>query len=168
MIENLTLRGCIEFAVATEELGAKVYEKLAQQFSHTKDISEIFSQLAADELVHKDQFSNLLKQSFEEKNIGETTENQEYLRAMSLSGFFSRNQSPFQKIEQVQDRDDALKLALDFEKATLGFYKAVEDVLGKHEVLSQVIETERSHVIVLMKALLVEGSKFRSLQDRWP
>ena len=87
---------------------------------------------------------------------------------MSLSEFFSHHRGPFKDIESIQDRNDALQRALDFEKATLGFYKAVEDVLGTNEVLTEVIETERNHVVVLMKALLVEGSKFRSLQDQWP
>jgi hypothetical protein len=44
----------------------------------------------------------------------------------------------------------------------------VEDVLGKQELLSQVMEAERIHVIILMKALLVEGSAFRGLEDKWP
>ena len=87
---------------------------------------------------------------------------------MSLSEFFSHDRGPFQEIEKNQDRTAALQMALDFEKATLGFYKAVEDVLGKNELLSQVIEAEKNHIVALMKALLVEGSKFRGLQDTWP
>jgi rubrerythrin len=157
----------MEFAVATEELGAKMYSRLAAKFSDSKDISEIFARLAADELVHKRQFSELLKQTPEEKGVSETPEKREYLKAMSISEFFS-HRSPFQKIENLQDRNDALQFAFNFEKATLGFYKAVEEVLGKQELLSQVAETERNHVVVLMKALLVEGSAFRGLQDLWP
>ena len=61
-----------------------------------------------------------------------------------------------------------MQKALEFEKATLGFYKAVEDVLGKDELLTGVINAEQHHIVVLIKALLVEGSKFRTLQDRWP
>jgi rubrerythrin len=167
MIEDITLKGCMEFAVATEEIGEKMYSRLAAKFSHSKEVSEIFSRLAADEQVHKRQFSELLKQTPEEKGISETPEKREYLKAMSISEFFS-HRSPFQKIDGIQDRNDALHLAFGFEKATLGFYKAVEDALGKQELLSQVMETERNHVVVLMKALLVEGSAFRGLQDRWP
>ena len=87
---------------------------------------------------------------------------------MSISEFFSHHRSPFRDINKLQDHTDALAKALDFEKATLGFYRATEDALGKHELLTQVIEIEKSHVTVLMKALLVEGSKFRGLEDRWP
>ena len=168
MLGNVTLKGCIEFAIATEELGAEVYMKLAAKFSDGKEISDLFSHLAADEKIHKQQFSELLKKSSAGKGTGETAENREYLKAMSVSEFFSHHRGPLKDIANIQDRNDALQIALDFEKATLGFYKAMEDVIGKQEPLSQVIETERNHVIVLMKALVVEGSAFRGLQEKWP
>jgi rubrerythrin len=168
MIEDITLKGCMEFAVATEELGSTYYARLAANFSGSKDIAQLFSRLAADEQVHKKQFSELLQKASENKVIGRSPEKIEYLKAMSLSEFFSHHRGPFQNIENIRDRDDALQKALDFEKATLGFYRAVEDVLGENELLTQVIEAEKSHVVVLMKALIVEGSRFRGLQDRWP
>ena len=168
MIEDMTLKGCMEFAVATEELGARMYARLASKFSEAKDVSEIFSRLAADEQVHKRQFSEFLQKAPDVKGVSETPEKREYLKAMSISEFFSHQHGPFEKVEKVQGRDDALQIAFDFEKATLGFYKAMEDVLGKQDLLSQVMDAERNHVVVLMKALVVEGSKFRGLQDRWP
>jgi rubrerythrin len=168
MIEDMTLKGCMEFAVATEELGDKIYTRLAAKFGDHKDIAGLFSRLAEDERVHKRQFSELLKKAPIEEGVSDSPEKREYLKAMSISEFFSHHRGPFQNIEKIQDRNDALQKALEFEKATLGFYRAVEDVMGKRELLTEVIETERNHVIVLLKALLVEGSEFRSLQDRWP
>ena len=168
MIEDMTLKGCMEFAVATEELGAKIYARLAAKFGDHKDIAGLFTRLAQDEEVHKRQFSEYLKSAPEEEGVSNSPEKREYLKAMSLSEFFSHHRGPFKDVDKIQDRNDALQKALDFEKATLGFYKAVEDVMGKKELLTKVIETERNHVIVLLKALLVEGSEFRSLQDRWP
>lgn len=168
MIEDLTLKGCMEFAVATEELGAKVYAQLATKFGDNKEIAELFSHLAADEKVHKQQFLALLNKAPSGEGAGETSEKREYLKAMSASEFFAHHRGPFKDVEKIQDRNDALQKALDFEKATLGFYRAVEDFHGKKDLLTQVIETEKAHVVVLMKALLVEGSEFRSLQDRWP
>lgn len=168
MIEDMSLKGCLEFAVATEEAGTEFYEKLAAKFGNNKEISELFSHLAADEQVHKNQFTAFLKKAPEEEGVGETPEKRDYLKAMSVSEFFSHHRGPFKDVEKIQDRDDALQKALDFEKATLGFYKAVEDFHGKKDLLTQVIEAEKAHVIVLMKALLVEGSEFRGLQDRWP
>jgi rubrerythrin len=168
MIEDMTLKGCMEFAVATEELGSKVYTRLADKFGNNKDIAELFSRLAADELIHKKQFSALLEKAPEEEGVSGSPEKREYLKAMSISEFFSHHRGPFKDVEKIRDRNDALQKALDFEKATLGFYKAVEDFHGEKDLLTQVIETEKAHVVVLMKALLVEGSEFRGLQDRWP
>jgi len=168
MIEDITLKGCLEFAVATEEFGAKIYTRLAGKFGDSKDIAQIFIRLAEDEQIHKQQFVKLLKKTPAEEGISSSPEKREYLKAMSISEFFSHDRGPFKDIDKINDRDDALAKAMDFEKATLHFYRAVEDVLGNNEILTQVIEVERSHIVVLMKALLVEGSKFRSLQDRWP
>ena len=168
MIEDITIKGCMEFAVATEELGVKIYTRLAAKFRDSKDIMELFSRLAQDEEIHRRQFAELLRKAPADEGISSSPEKREYVKAMSISEFFSHHRGPFQDIEKIHDRDDALQRALDFEKATLGFYRAVEDVLGKQELLNQVIEIEKNHVVVLLKALLVEGSKFRGLQDRWP
>jgi rubrerythrin len=168
MIEDLTLKGCIEFAIATEEFGSENYARLAEKFSHIPEIAELFTTLSEDELVHKQQFSQLRAKAPQEAAEGQSSERNDYLKAMSCSLFFSRYQGPFKDVDTVKDRDDALQKALDFEKATLGFYKAVEEVQGSSALLAQIIEDEKSHVVAIMKALLVEGSKFRSLQDTWP
>ena len=168
MLQDITLKGCMQFAVATEELGAKIYTRLATKFGGSQDIAQLFSRLAEDERIHKRQFAELLKKAPADEGISNAPEKREYVKAMSLSEFFSHHRGPFQDIEKIQARYDALQKALEFEKATLGFYRALEDVLGKHELLNQVIQVEKSHVVVLMKALLVEGSKFRGLEDQWP
>jgi rubrerythrin len=168
MIEDLTLKGCVQFAVATEEIGVRVYKQLAGKFGDNKEISELFTHLAADEEVHKQQFLKILEKAPEMEGVSETPEKREYLKAMSISEFFSHHRGPFKDAENIKDRGDALQKALAVEKATLGFYKAVEDFHGKQDLLTQIIETEKAHVVVLMKAMLVEGSEFRGLQDRWP
>ena len=168
MLENLTLKGCIDFAIMTEELGAKNYSRLAEKFGGIEDIVQLFTQLSKDELVHKKQFSELIKQTPPEKSEVQSQETDDYLKAMSHSVFFSQYHGPFKDIETVHNREDALLKALEFEKATIGFYKAVEEVHGGSEQLSQIITAERNHIAALIKALLVEGSEFRSLQDTWP
>lgn len=167
MIEDLTLKGCLEFAVATEEFGAEKYAGLAEKFGRKPEIAQLFKRLSEDELVHKKQFSELLTKVPGDPDGGDSPEAGDYLKAMSYSVFFTRYQGPFKDVDSINDRDDALLAALEFEKATLGFYKAVEDVDGSSEVLTRIISMERSHIVVIMKALLVEGSKFRSLQDSW-
>jgi len=167
MIKDLTLKGCIEFAIVTEEFGSKNYAMLAEKFIHIPEVAELFQRLSEDELVHKQQFSELKTKAPEESVDGQSAEMNDYLKAMSHSVFFSRYPGPFKDINAIVDRDDALQKALEFEKATLLFYKAVEEVQGGSELLSQIIAAEKSHIVAIMKALLVEGSKFRSLQDSW-
>ncbi|MEJ2110336.1 MAG: ferritin family protein [Acidobacteriota bacterium] len=167
MLEELTLKGCIEFAITTEAYGAEHYARLAEKFSQDPEITKIFSRLSEDELVHKQQFTELLAKSLQAGAKDPPPEKSDYLKAMSYSAFFSPYQGPFKDIDAVEGRNDALQRALEFEKATLGFYKAFEDVNGSSDLLTKIIDAEKNHIIVVMKALLVDGSKFRSLQDSW-
>jgi len=167
MLQDLTLKGCIEFAIATEEFGAEKYSHLAKKFSDIPDVSKLFARLSEDEQVHREQFSGLLRQIPESAVKDPSGQTDDYLKAMSYSIFFSRYHGPFKNPETIKDRDDALQKALEFEKATLGFYKAVEEVQGTSAPLASIITAERSHISAIMKALLVEGSEFRSMEDSW-
>ena len=166
MLEYISLKSCIEFAVATEEIGAKFYGRLARKFASSQEIANLFELLGKDEQVHKQQFSELLKHVPQEKGEISSPEKSQYVRAMSISEFFSRYQGPFVDIDKIENRDDALEKAFGFEKATLGFYHAVQDVLGEKPTLTQVIEAEKNHITRLMK-VMITGEKFRSLEDKW-
>ncbi len=167
MIEDMSLRGCLEFAVATEDTGAKFYSRLARRFAGNQEVAKLFELLGKDEEVHKTQFSDLLKHLPEELGVSNAPEKSQYVRAMSISEFFSHSQGPFADIEKIENRDDALEKVFGFEKATLGFFQAMRDLIGENPALNQIIETEKSHITRLMK-VIVTGEKFRSLQDIWP
>jgi rubrerythrin len=166
LLKDLSLKGCITFAVATEDVGAKFYSQLAKRFAGNREVSELFELLGKDEEEHKRQFSQLLNQLPEETGASHSPEKSEYVRAMSVSEFFSR-EGPLTNIDKIGNRDDALDKVFGFEKATLGFYQAVQDLIGGSPVLNQVIEAEKSHITRLMK-VIITGEKFRSLQDQWP
>lgn len=165
-MEQMTFKKCIEFAVATEENGARFYSRMARKFSSNTEVSALFKTLGKDETVHKRLFSKLLSKEPPESGVSNAPEQSEYLRAMSISEFFSHHIGPFKDVDKIKSPEDALEKAFDFEKTTLGFYQAVQDVLGKNRTLTKIIKEERTHVIRLMKAL-VTGEKFRSLQDEW-
>lgn len=167
MIDDISLKSCMEFAVATEDVGAKFYGRLARKFTGNQELSTLFDLLGKDEEVHKRQFSELLTKLPEEVGVSSSPEKREYVRAMSISEFFSRDQGPFTDIDKIKDRDDALEKVFGFEKATLGFYQSVQDLIGKNPTLSEVIEAEKNHVTRIME-VMIAGEKFRSLQDRWP
>ena len=166
MIKDLSPRSCVEFAIATEETGARFYSQLAERFSGNRELAVIFRQLGQDEEVHRDQFFDLLSHLPQEAGTS-TAETSDYVRAMSMSEFFSREKGPLSQIDSVKSRDDALGKVFGFEKATLGYYQAAKDIIGENIALNQIIEAEKSHIARLMK-LMITGAKFRSLQDVWP
>lgn len=165
-MEEMTLKRCIEFAIATEENGARFYKRMAGKFAGNPEVSDLFKALAKDEMVHRKKFVNLLGKMPQESSVSNAPEQTEYLRAMSISEFFSHRHGPFKGADKIRSIDEALETAFDFEKATLGFYHAVQDVLGKNRTLTSIIKEEKGHVTSLMKAL-VTGEKFHSLQDEW-
>lgn len=166
MLQDVSMKKCVEFAITTEELGARFYARMAKKFGDQGDVSDLFAQLSRDEEVHKEQFSKLLSEAPDAPDVSDAPEKAQYLRAMSISEFFSHYTGPFKDRDDIENRDQALERALAFEKSTLGFYKAVEEVLGSHPTLSKIIDAERGHVTAIMKAL-VTGGKFRSTQDNW-
>jgi rubrerythrin len=165
MLEQLTLRKAIEFAVTTEDLGAKFYTRAAAKFEADADLGGIFAQLARDEEAHGRAFRALLDDAPKTHDDELDYERAQYLRAMALSEFFS-SRGPFAKLAQVSDAASALRHAFEFEKAALGFYRALRDVLGPSKPLDAIIEMEKEHLARLLK-VLATGARFRSLQDEW-
>ncbi|MBW1819804.1 MAG: hypothetical protein JRJ60_21905, partial [Deltaproteobacteria bacterium] len=90
MLNEITLRTCIEFAIATEEIGKRFYQRLAKKFADNTQISEIFQQLSKDEEVHRKQFVKLLGKTPQDEGVTSAPEKREYLKAMSISEFFSK------------------------------------------------------------------------------
>jgi rubrerythrin len=163
MITEVTLRNCAEFAVATENLGARFYGQVAQKFVDKQELGDMFERLSSDKQHHKSQFSQILSGMPQESASAFLAEKGRFLRAASLSKFFSNDWGVLGDIEELQDRASVLRWALGLEEATLMFYRAMEDTLGENPMLSQIIEVERSHIANLMNALLVEESRFCSV-----
>jgi rubrerythrin len=167
MIKDLSLKSCVEFAIATEETGARFYARLAGNFAGNQELASIFQLLGHDEEVHKGQFSELLNNLPAVTSASNKPETADYVRAMSMSEFFSGDKGPLANIDKVKSRDDALEKVFGFEKATLGFYQAVKDLMGENSILNRIIEAEKSHITRLIK-IMITGERFRSLQDVWP
>lgn len=167
MLEQLTLRKALEFAVTTEEIGARFYERMAGKFSGDSDVAGIFAQLGRDEQVHRVEFRKVLEQVPVSYDDEVEYERAQYLRAMAHSKFFSIRSGPFADIEKIEDAADALRHAFEFERAALGYYQAIRDEIGKNPALDAIIAAEKQHVSQLMKVIMT-GARFRSLQDEWP
>jgi rubrerythrin len=163
MLENLTLRSAVEFAVKTEEMGAALYERLTKRFPEDQELRELFSTLARDERMHEGQFRAHLGQLPPEKTEGVQYERADYLRAMSISEIF-HGERFHQAAEAITSREDALELCLSLEKSTLLYYEAMKEVLGGSEVLQAIIAAEKEHVVKVAR-YLITGAKMRGLSD---
>jgi rubrerythrin len=164
MIEGMTLHQAVEFAIKTEELGQRVYRKLADRFADEREIAEIFATLAQDEARHEKQFRNLLPRVPPDEGISNQDARSEYLRAMSLSQFFMGKGHLFGAYEEIGDRTGALVRAFELEKATVQYYQAIEQVLGENETLGEILAAEKEHMMRLLRVLMADA-KFRGLAD---
>jgi len=164
--EDLTLTGSLEFAVATEENGEAVYTMLAEKFADNAGLADMFAKLAKDEQFHRRQFSLILETVPADEGGEADPDRYDYLKAMAFSSYF-RQDGPLTGIENVESAGEALAKVLGFEKATLGFYQAIQDLLGDSPQLADIIEAEKGHITAVAKYLIVEGSQFRGLGDKW-
>jgi rubrerythrin len=162
MVEELTLDKAIDFAVQTEQLGEAVYRRMAHRFKDDLELGELFRTLAEDEKYHAQRFDKLRELARTRKL---STEEQQYLRAVSISDIFSDAQSPGKNVESITSREDALQRAFYLEKTTLQYYQAMKEVLP-HEVLDQMIAEEKSHLTQVTK-YMVTGAKMRGLGDKF-
>ena len=167
MLEELTLRKAVEFAVMTEQLGNKFYNKMAKKFADDAEISEIFTLLAKDELIHEKQFQNLLNKVPKDEGVSSQDDRWAHLKIMSMSEFFMGQSGVFKKLDEIESKEDALQRAFGLEKDTLGYYRAMEDILGKDDTLTSIIEAEKKHLAKVME-YMITGAKMRGIADAGP
>jgi rubrerythrin len=153
MLDDLTPRKAIEFAVMTEENGAVFYRKMAKRLADDGEIAEVFEQLARDEEAHKRAFQELLETVPEEFAYKSQKERLAVLRATSMGEFFLGDAGLFKHLDRIKTRTDALHRALLLEKDTLSYYQAMRDVMGPNEIVEAMIQAERLHVAQLMYRL---------------
>jgi len=165
-VEDITLRKAIEFAIAVEQMGNECYERLARRFKDDKEISEVFAVLARDEIAHEKQLQKLLESVPAEEPQG-YAEKYGYLRAMSLSEFFSSREGLTRALESIETREDALQRAFELERSAVGYYTALKDVLGENPILDEIIHMEKEHMVAVMR-YMVTGAKMRGLGDKVP
>lgn len=165
MIENVTVRRALEFAVEAERLGAKFYTRLAEAWGDEPELGEMFATLARDENRHEQQVRDLIAQLGDAAGEDLAPGESDYLRAISTAEIFYGNHDPLAAIEGTPDRDDALKLAHNLEKSTLLYYVEMKRILGAAgAALDELIAMEKQHLRKVIGYALT-GAKMRGLSD---
>jgi rubrerythrin len=163
-VTELTLHSALELAVTIEDKAAARYEALARTYAADPPLAEVFAQLAKDEAAHGSHFSELLETAPDGGSLADKEEALNLLRASAASKMLSPE--ALARTDEFENPGDALRGALELEKATLFFYQSLKDVLDDNEEVDHLIETEKRHVSTLMK-VLVSDARFRGLDDTW-
>ena len=68
--------------------------------------------------------------------------------------------------EQIRELERAYGASQSPEDA-LAYYRAMEDIIGKNDILTSIIQAEKQHLLKVMEYMLTEA-KMRGLADTAP
>lgn len=149
-MEKYSISEVIEQAVQTERLGYQFYTTMAGRFEDNSGLKKLFDTLGAKELVHEKRFSELKEITGASEPEG-WEEASQYLRAIVESEFFLGRNKSLPALGQVKTVEDAVNFAMGFEKETLLYFHAVRDVIKEKDVVDEIINEEKSHIMWLSK-----------------
>lgn len=149
-MEKYSISEVIEQAVQTERLGYQFYTAMADRFREDTGLKKLFETLGAKELVHEKRFSELKEITGAPEPAG-WEDVSPYLRAIVESEFFLGKNKSLPALEQVKTVEDAVNFAMAFEKETLLYFHAVRDVVKEKDVVDEIINEEKSHIMWLSK-----------------
>ncbi len=152
-MEIFSLREAIEQAVQTERLGHEFYLEMAKRFRDNTQMKELCETLAQKELDHEKAFSGLFQDIRDEGEV-DWDEVSKYLRAIVESEFFLGKRKSLPSLERVKTVSDAIKFAIGFEKETLLYFYMMRDVSVLKDVVSRIIDEEKSHIAWLSRLAL--------------
>lgn len=139
-----------QFAVRIEEKGEEFYRKMSEQFRSEKQVADLFSRLAEQEVDHRIFFQKILNSfaSYPPESFNE--EYFLYVRAFADNAIFSEEKLN-QEREKIGEIDDALKFAMDRELDSVNYYHGLRELVDgdDQEKIDRIIEEERKHFLQL-------------------
>jgi rubrerythrin len=140
----------LEMAVQTEKLGFQFYTAMADKFKNDAELVKLFTTLASKERNHEKTFSDLkdmvATSGAEPVEWGEVTN---YMRAFVESEFFLGRGKALPSMDHLKTVKDAVRFAIGFEKETLLYFLGLRGVVKEKEVVDEVINEEKSHIMWL-------------------
>ena len=140
----------LEMAVQTEKLGYQFYTSMAERFKENAELAKLFTTLASKERTHEKTFSKL--KDLVAKSGAEPVEWQEvsnYMRAFVESEFFLGKGKSLPSMDNLKTAKEAVAFAMGFEKETLLYFLGLRGVVKEKEVVDEVINEEKSHIMWL-------------------
>ena len=149
-MEKYSISEVIEQAVQTERLGYQFYTAMAERFKHDNELKKLFETLGSKELVHEKTFLEL-RGLIGDEEPEKWEEISEYMRAIVESEFFLGKHKALPSLEKVKTAEDAVSFAMGFEKETLLHFYGLRDAVREKDMVDEIINEERSHIMWLAK-----------------
>jgi rubrerythrin len=139
----------VELAMELESNGEAFYRAVARN-SQAPQLQETFADLADQEVKHREVFAGL-RETLRENPLMSSDEWDQYmayLRATIWSAFFEGADKALAAATEATDAEDAVRLAIGFEKETLLFFYDLRDVVtaGARSAIDEVIAEEKRHL----------------------
>ncbi len=149
-MERFSIREVVEQAIRTEKLGFEFYSTIAKKFEKDEGLKRLFETLASKERLHERRFLEL-KERMNDEEPEAWADVSEYMRAIVESEFFLGREKSLPSFDHVATVEDAVRFAMGFEKETLLYFYALRDAVKEKDVVDEIINEERSHVMWLAK-----------------
>ena len=167
MIYGFNANEVFQMAIEIEDNGRRFYEKVQDIVDDPRTI-DIFAMLAQAEIEHKERFSRLkaeLPEQTKETTVWDPdNETDQYLKMMAGMHVFRASDGVEKSLARVKTAEDALLLAMGFEKDSIVFFLSMQDATEEkkgRELLGQLVHEEMGH----LKKLSLELKKLRTSQN---
>jgi rubrerythrin len=147
-MDKFSIREVLEQAVQTEKLGYTFYTEMAARFKDDKKLAKLFGTLAEKELRHEKTYTDMRDMVGDEEPEG-WEEMSQYLRAIVESEFFLGKNKSLPSMDGIKTIKDAVNYAFEFEKETLLYFYGVRDAVREKELVDEIINEEKSHIMWL-------------------
>lgn len=152
MIFNFNAADVFQVAVQIEENGKKFYEQSLTCIDDP-EVKKLFEELAREEMEHKKKFESLLaelpKEAATPTVFDPENKEAEYIQMMADQHVFAKGGSVDSKVCELKEMEDALRLAIDFEKDSVIFFLSMQEATdtrkGK-ELISLLVKEEQEHL----------------------
>ena len=139
----------VEFAIYIEQNGYKFYSETIKKFKDEK-LLQLFQFLADEELKHEKTFNALLKKTGTftppESYPGEY---ERYMRDFLKTHALANDEALKEKLDSIITADDAVQVALDFEKDSIVLFTALKKYIDEanHKPVDTIIQEELTHIV---------------------
>ena len=139
----------VEMALEIEKGGEIFYRTVAQKAKST-EVQALFEDLARQEVLHYAAFEKLSQVSWDRSlmPVDQWDQYLVYLQATVQSAFFQGQDKALSLAQQVTGEEEALRMAIGFEKETILFFHDLRDMVSDADkkIIKRIIDEEKLHL----------------------